>query len=138
MGKPGELILGQRLRAVFLLEAPGGGIGEHLRPDRLGLANADGVAVLRQLLGIEEYMRPAHDDRDATAAELGGDVVGAQRMQRPRRDRDEIGGPVEIDLLHLLVEDRHGPFRRRQRGQVGQRQRHDLAALRLEHLAAVS
>ena len=57
-------------------------------------------------------------------------------MQRPRGDRDHIGRAFEIDILDLPVNHCDAPFRGRERGKVGQRQRHHRPALCLEQLAA--
>src|SRR5262249_30330358 len=49
-------------------------------------------------------------------------VIGARRVERPGRDRDEIDVRAEIDVVDLLVDELNVPFLGRQRSQVRQRQ----------------
>ena len=135
LGQPGHLRLGEDPGAVLFLEAPGCGILQHGCPNRLGLADPDGVDMFGRLLGIEERMRAAHDDLNPTAPEFGRDLVSARRVQGPGRERDHIGATVEIDILDLLVNLLHSPIRRGQRGKIRQDERHDGPAARLEHAA---
>ena len=55
------------------------------------------------LLGEGGRVRAAHHDRDASAPERVGHLIGVQRRGRGRGDPDQVGGPVEIEALDDLV-----------------------------------
>jgi hypothetical protein len=53
-------------------------------------------------------MHAPQDDRDAAVAEGIGDVVTAKRCARHEGDPDKVRfDAIEVDFLHVLVEDAH-------------------------------
>jgi hypothetical protein len=65
----------------------------------------------------------AHDHRHAAAAEFAGDLIGPLGRIGLDRDGDEIGRPVERNLLHPVIMEGDSDVLRRQCRQQGDRQR---------------
>ena len=88
--------------------------------------------MLGSFLRVKPDVRATHDHRDTLVAELAGYVVAADRMNSPRSDRHQIRFGVEIDVLKLLVNQRHLPTLGRKCRQVGKRERDEGAHARFE------
>ncbi len=78
-------------------------------------------------------MRTAHYDSAVAFPELAGNIVAADRVYRPARDRNHVGRIVEIDFLDLFVNQGNMPVGRCDGGEVRERQRNQLTLLRFEN-----
>ena len=70
---------------------------------KLDFADNDGVAVLKRFLRHEARMHAAHDDGHALGAESVGDFVAAVDVTRHRRNPNQIGFQIEVDVLDVFV-----------------------------------
>lgn len=115
------------LPAVEPLQPPRGGVREHAGEDLLGLAEADGVGMLGDLLGVEGRMRAAHQDGDVPVPEPPRDLVAPQRGDGPDADRDGVHVGGVVHLLRRVVEEGHLPLPRGQGPEIRQDGADELA-----------
>jgi len=112
--------------AVDGVQAAAGGIVQHPRPERFGLADRHRVGVQEAVLGADGRVDAAEDHGDAAAAVGIGQGEGARGGVNLDRDADEVRRVVEALAGHVLIGERDAVFGRGQRAQdeEGQRRRH--------------
>jgi len=121
--------------AVNLLEPPVNGVLQHLRPDR--------PRPHRSRTASQCFAPPPRHGRTCAARPgLHARRAGEIHPQCHRHDTSlsvqvviatRSARLIEINRFELFVNQLDVPMRRRQRGQVGQRQRHDRPAANPEH-----
>src|ERR1700693_2928913 len=112
---------------VDSLQLAGRGILQHLRPDRLSLADSNSVAMLGSFFRMEPDVWTTHNYRDALVAELSRYVISPDRMDGPGGNSHQIGLSVEVDVLQLLVNQAHVPTLGCKRCQIGKCERDERA-----------
>ena len=92
-------------------------IGEHLRPDGLGLAHHHRVGVLQSLVRLHRWMNSAKDHRLASAAIPICDFVGAAGLDSHGGNAHQIDiGIVEANsVTQMFLYDGHVVRRRSDR-----------------------
>ena len=96
-----------RRAGIARLQRALAGVRDHLRPNRLGVADHQRVGVGCAFLRHEGGLEPAHHHLDAAATVLGGDLVGAARGVGLDGDADEVGGLGVGDRLAAVVIHHH-------------------------------
>ncbi len=109
--------------SIARLQAALAGVVEQLRPDRLGIADDDGVRLALRFLRQQRDVIAAEYNGHAAGTEGAGDLVGAQGREGLDADGDKVGRLVEGDVLHTVVVKTHLDIGRRQTGEQRHRQR---------------
>jgi hypothetical protein len=126
---------GQRFGTVDWLRSPCEGVFQHLRPKRLSLANAQGIAVLDGFFIVECRVRTSHDHRNAAMPKSIGYVIRTRRVKRPGCQGHYVCRITEVDWFELFVQQSDFPIRGCKRCQVRKRQRDDVPPTALEDRA---
>ncbi len=107
------------------LQAPGGGVRQHVWPGGFGLSRDNRVHVRHHFVDAHGGVDPAHHDGHAQAPKAGRDFVGARRLRGERRDADQIRKRLLVVARDpdVLVEQGDVPLGRGQAGQRHQAER---------------
>ena len=100
---------------IHPLHRPGLEVRHQLRPEILGFATHDRVAVPEGFVGAVRRVHPAQDHLLAAFPKLRGDLVRARRVAGHDRQADQVAGPVEVDVLDRFIHEVYLPVRRRVR-----------------------
>jgi hypothetical protein len=93
--------------AVLALRHPGLEVPKELRPGLLGLFDEERVTATPQLIGEKRGEGTTDHHEAPAAAELLDDLQDARAMDGEAGHADDVRLEIEIDLLHVLVEEHH-------------------------------
>ena len=83
--------------------------------------------MFRHFVRVKCGVRAAHQHRDSPAPEFLGDLISAQRRDRPDGNRHHVDIGIEVDLLGRVIDECYLPLFRRERGQIRHHCTHQLS-----------